>query len=42
MIERGDEEAKAGEESRICRIAMGRMVMYIELNSAMNDRWLVC
>ena len=41
-IEGGDEEAEAGEECRSCRIAMGRMVMYIELNSAMNNRWFVC
>ena len=42
MIERGDEEAEAGEECRICRIAVRRRVMYIELISAMNDRWFVC
>ena len=42
VIERGDEEAEAGEECRICRIAVRRMVMYIEMNSAMNDRWFVC
>ena len=41
-IERGDEEAEAGEECRICRIAVRRMVMYIEMNSVMNNRWLVC
>ena len=42
VIERGDEEAEAGEECRICRIAVRRMVMYIEMNSVMNNRWLVC
>ena len=42
MIERGDEEAEAGEECRICRIAVRRRVMYIEMNSVMNNRWLVC
>ena len=42
VMERGDEEAEAGEECRICRIAVRRMVMYIELISAMNDRWFVC
>ena len=39
MIERGDEEAEAGEE---CRIAVRRRVLYIEMNSVMNDRWFVC
>ena len=42
MIKQGDEEAKAGEECRICRMAVRRRVMYIELISAMNDRWFVC
>ena len=42
MIERGDEEVKAGEECRIGRIAVRRMVLYIELISVMNDRWFVC
>ena len=42
VIERGDEEAEAGEECRICRIAVRRMVVYIELISVMNDRWFVC
>ena len=39
-MERGDEEAEAGEECRICRIAV-RSIMCIELISVMNDRWLV-
>ena len=42
MIERGDEEAEAGEECRICRIAARRVAMYIELVVTMNYRWLVC
>ena len=42
MIERGDEEVEAGEECRICRIAVKRRVVHIELISAMNDRWFVC
>ena len=42
MIKQGDEEAETGEECRICRIAVRRMVMYIEMNSVMNNRWLVC
>ena len=42
MIERGDEEAKAGEECRICRIVVRRMVVYIELVVTTNYRWLVC
>ena len=42
VIERGDEEVEGGEECRICRIAVRRRVVYIELNSVMNDRWLVC
>ena len=42
MIERGDEEAEGGIECRICRIALRRRVVYIELISAMNDRRLVC
>ena len=29
VIKRGDEEAEVGEECRICRIAMRRMVMHI-------------
>ena len=29
VIERGNEEAEAGEECRICRIAVRRRVMYI-------------
>ena len=41
-MERGDEEAEAGEECRICRIAVRRSIVYIELISVMNDRWLVC
>ena len=41
-IERGDEQVKAGEECRICRIAVRRRVVYIELISVMNDRWFVC
>ena len=28
MIERGDEEAEAGEECRICRIAVRRSIAY--------------
>ena len=45
MIERGDEEAEAGEECRICRIcrmAVRRRVVYIELVVTTNYRWLVC
>ena len=42
VIERGDEEAEAGEECRICRIAMRRMAVYIELVVMTNYRWLVC
>ena len=42
MIERCDEEAEAGEECRICRIAVRRRVVYIELISEMNNRWFVC
>ena len=42
MIERGDEEAEAGEECRICRIAVRRMVVYIELVVTTNYRWFVC
>ncbi len=42
MIERGDEEAEAGEECRICRITVRKRVMHIELISIMNDRWFVC
>ena len=41
-IERGDDEAEAGEECRIYRIAVRRTVMRIGLNSVMNDRWFVC
>ena len=39
MIERGDDEAEAGEE---CRIAVRRSVMYIELVVTTNYRWFVC
>ena len=42
MIDGGDEGAEVGEECRIYRIAVRRRVMYIELNSIMNDRWFVC
>ena len=42
VIERGDEEAEVGEECRICRIAVRRRVVYIELISEMNNRWFVC
>ena len=42
VIERVDEEAKAGEECRICRMAVRRMVVYIELVVTTNYRWLVC
>ena len=42
MIERGDEEAEAGEECRICRIAVRRRVVYIELVVTTYYRWLVC
>ena len=42
MIEWGSKHIEAGEESRICRIAVRRRVMYIEMNSVMNNRWLVC
>ena len=42
MIERGDEEAEAGEECRICRIAVRRMVMYIELAMTTYYRRFVC
>ena len=42
MIERGDEEAEAGEECRICRIAVRRRVAHIELVMMTNYRWLVC
>ena len=42
VIEWGNEEAEGGEECRICRIAVRRMVMHIELISVMNDRWFVC
>ena len=38
VIEGGDEEAEAGEECRICRIAVRRSIMCIELISVMNDR----
>ena len=31
VIERGNEEAEAGAECRICRIVVRRRVMYIEL-----------
>ena len=41
-IERGDEQVKAGEECRICRIVVRRMVVYIELVVTTNYRWLVC
>ena len=37
-IERGDEEAEAGEECRICRIAVRRKVMHIELIVTTNYR----
>ena len=42
MIKQGDEEAETGEECRICRIAMRRMVMHIELVVITNHRWIVC
>ena len=42
MIERGDEEAEAGEECRSCRIAVRRRVMYIVLVVKANYRWFVC
>ena len=42
MIEKGDEEAEAGEESRICRIVVRRRVMHIELVITTNYRWFVC
>ena len=42
VIERGDEEAEAGEECRICRIAVRRRFMYIELDVTTNYRWFVC
>ena len=42
MIERGDEEAEAGEESRICRIVVRRRVVYIGLDVTTNYRWIVC
>ena len=42
VIERGDEEAKAGEESRIGRIAVRRRVMHMELVVTTKCRWLVC
>ena len=42
MIERCDEEAEAGEECRICRMAVRRRVVHIELISEMNNRWFVC
>ena len=42
MIKQGDEEAKAGEECRICRIVVRRRVMYIELVVMTNYRWFVC
>ena len=42
MIERGDEEAEAGEECRICRIAVRRMVVHIELVVMTYYRWFVC
>ena len=41
-IERGDEQVKAGEECRSCRIAMRRSIVYIELVVTTNYRWLVC
>ena len=41
-MERGDEEAEVGEECRICRIAVRRMVVYIELVVTTNYRWFVC
>ena len=42
VIKRGDEEAEAGEECRIGRIAVRRRVVYIELVMTTNHRWLVC
>ncbi len=42
MIERGDEEAEAGEECRICRIVVRRRVVYIEFVVMTNYRWFVC
>ena len=41
VIERGNEEAEAGAECRICRIAVRRSVMYIVLVVTTNYRWLV-
>ena len=41
-MERGDEEAEAGEECRICRIAVRRRVVHVELVVTTNYRWLVC
>ena len=42
MIERGNEEAEAGEECRIGSIAVRRRVVYIELVVTTNYRWFVC
>ena len=42
VIEQGDEEAEGGEECRICRIAVGKRVMHIELVVTTNYRWFVC
>ena len=42
VIDGGDEEVEAGEECRICRIAVSRMVVYIELVVTTNYRWIVC
>ena len=42
VIEGGDEEAKAGEECRIYRVSVRRMVVYIGLDVTTNYRWFVC
>ena len=40
MIERGGEEAEAGEECRICRIAVRRSIAYqVDFS---NERQIVC
>ena len=41
-MERGDEEAEAGEECRICRIAVRRRGVHVELVVTTNYRWFVC
>ena len=42
MIEWGSKHIEAGEECRICRIAVRRRVVHIELVVTTNYRWLVC